>query len=664
MTHATYADGLARREPLLGDGKTGKTGKIGKIARQMWPPQKPPKIGGHVGGMIQSCISNGVMAADYSRYVNAFREKMDSEGSFCGEFWGKWAASAALAYEYDPSPRHLQVLKDAVGGILSVQEADGRISCSATDFTAWDLWGRKYVLLGLLAYYDATRDKDALNGAARMLDNLIGVTQGAGKKVTETGLAVLQGLSSCSILQPVVLMHERTGESRYLAYAKHLAQLWEQPSAYSEHGLRLISDSLAKKAPVRIAVPKGYEIMSCFEGLCELYRVTGEDECIRAVLSYMNMVLEREIMIVGSGSSGELWCDGAYRQTQVLETPMETCVTATFMKICRQLLCITGDSKWADWLEISLFNALAGAMEKDGSWWAYFSPLQGCRIPSPVQIEAMQSSCCVLNGPRALLEVPKWCVAEHKDGISVNLYQQGVYHAAWDNREIVLAQNTRYPVEGSVSIRLASAPCAEYAVDLRIPEWSGNTQIRVNGKDAGIDMRRGDYARIQRKWRAGDEIQLDLDIYPRIVKAPGNPVYSALMSGPVVLGMSPRFIDERPESLWLMDSAAEKAHDGQLGLSYYRVQGADDAPVAPVAEKCEVPGALTAYKIRFAKRPVHFFAHSETDLLFCDYASCAESLTDGTPLRVWFSQPQYMNGVFPKGSRATISGEGAFSSNP
>ena len=120
---------------------------------------------------------------------------------------------------------------------------------------------------------------------------------------------------------------------------------------------------------------------------------------------------------------------------------METCVTATHMKLCHQLLRLTGEVCWADALEISLFNALSGAMRADGGWWAYFSPLLGQRVPSQVQLPFVGSSCCVVNGPRALTEVPLWALMSRTDGCALNLYQPGIYRCGegenlWQLRQI------------------------------------------------------------------------------------------------------------------------------------------------------------------------------------------------------------------------------------
>ena len=92
-----------------------------------------------------------------------------------------------------------------------------------------------------------------------------------------------------------------------------------------------------------------------------------------------------EATLVGCGTHNEVWFSGAKQQTGVVEKPMETCVTATWMKFCDQLLRLTGDVRYADELEKNLYNGLLGAMMPDGQWWAYFDGLMGVRVPSYVQ---------------------------------------------------------------------------------------------------------------------------------------------------------------------------------------------------------------------------------------------------------------------------------------
>ncbi len=614
------------------------------------------RLDGYVGGLIGNCIRSGVMATDYRPFIRAFEEKLDSEGLFCGEFWGKWFTSAVLAYEYEPLPEYYKILEDAVSGIIKTQEADGRLSASAEDFTAWDIWGRKYALLGLLSYYDLTRDRQVLNCAKKMADQLIASTTGSGaRKVADTGMKALRGLSSCSILQPIVLLYERTQAARYLSYAEELVDSWSLPSAYNPEGLRLLEQAVPGCIPATIAAPKGYEIMSCFAGVLDLYRVTGKTRYLEAVRAYMDAVAEREIMITGSGSSGELWCEGVFRQTQLLETPMETCVTATYMKVCKQLLEVTQDVKWADRLEVSLYNALAGAMKPDGSWWAYFSPLQGRRVLSPVQIESMGTSCCVVNGPRALLEVPHWCVMPRSGGIAVNLYEKGRYCADFRGQPVIILQETDYPAGSTARLCLEQVPEEEMSLSLRIPAWADHAEVRV-GKELFYPAA-GTYCEMHAKWRRHTEIRIDFRTRLKINPAPGMENYKSLTWGPLVLAMDRRSVEESAKSLWLMNDAMKPVRDEQMEHEYYPVQGIGSQSVRPVAVRVEKEGTLAAFRVKFLRRPIHFFQHETEELLFCDYASCGNDFTEESAIRTWFPVPMYCNEIFPKESENVISGK-------
>ena len=353
--------------PVMAQAQEGNIGRGIAIADKLHPPVfSGVEIKGRIGLAMDSCIQNGVMAVDPGLYTLPFRNKTDKGGTFRGEFWGKWFTSAALATAYHTRDSYLDLLEQTVKDLMETQEADGRLSSypREEDFLNWDIWGRKYALLGLLSFYDLTGDEAALKAAGRSVDALISIAGEGRQKLTETGLQVLGAMSSTTVLEPVVLLYQRTGEQKYLDFAEYMVSLWSEPNSYTESGMRLVEDALAGVPPVRISAPKAYEAMSCYEGLCELYRATGESLYKDAALAYARGLLEREIMLVGSGSSAELWCDGAFRQTELLEQPMETCVTATWMKFCYQLLRLTGDALWADQLELSLYNALLGAMNR------------------------------------------------------------------------------------------------------------------------------------------------------------------------------------------------------------------------------------------------------------------------------------------------------------
>ncbi|MEN8201177.1 MAG: beta-L-arabinofuranosidase domain-containing protein [Bacteroidota bacterium] len=612
-------------------------------------------IDGFLGSRMDSCIQNGVMTVNYGLYSAPFRDHTDDVSpNFKGEFWGKWYTSAMLGYGYQPDPKYKEIIDASLKEILDTQEKDGRISSYSREktFELWDIWGRKYVILGLVANYEQTGNRKALKAAAGVVDELIKVAGPGKTKLTETGLQVLGSMSATSVLEPVVLVYKYTGDNKYLDFAEFMVSQWSEPNAYTNTGMRLIEDAIAGVPPLQISSPKGYEMMSCFEGVCELYRATGKKLYLDAAVSFGKSLLEREIMIVGSGSSTELWCDGAFRQTQLLEQPMETCVTATWMKFTYQLLRLTGDPLWADQMEITLYNALLGAMNESGNWWAYYSPLMGERIPSPMQVPQCHSSCCVANGPRGLLTVPLWSVMQNETGPVINLYTQGEWRQTLqDGSEVVLMQETSYPEDGRVVITLDQEKDASFTLSLRIPAWSNQTDLRVNGEKVGVTP--GTYAKIDRAWSNGDQITLDLDMRGRVLQAPGSITELAVMRGPVVLALDSRVVEPAGYNLWLLPDDTEWEHKDDFGgLKYVLPEQVNESgneryiELTPVKEKPE--GVWMAFEVPFLHKITHFFGHEVKPQVMFDYASAGNGYSEENMFRVWIPQPLFMNDIFPE----------------
>ncbi|RYG27709.1 hypothetical protein EON81_29715, partial [bacterium] len=348
---------------------------------------------------------------------------------------------------------------------------------------------------GLIADYDQSHDAAVLTAARRQTDVLISEIGPGKTNIADVG--EWNGLAASSVLEPVVLLYERTRDAKYLAFAEHIVARWSEPSKRLPAGMRLVEDALAGKNPVQMCAPKSYEMMSCFEGLCELYRVTGKREYLDASVKLAEGIVREEATVVGVGTSQEIWFGGAKHQTGPVQMPMETCVTVTWMKLCDQLLRLTGDVRYADELEKNLYNGLLGAMMPDGKWWSYFSGTMGVRVPSYVQHSDVGLSCCVVNGPRALMLTPFWAFMRSADGPVVNLYAPGT--AQID--DVKLEVKGDYPVSDRTEIRVMPAKTGEFTLSLRIPEWSEKTEVRVNGEAQTVTP---GYTKIRRIWRAGD----------------------------------------------------------------------------------------------------------------------------------------------------------------
>ena len=360
------------------------------------------------------------MEEDVDALIEPFRHRNETS-LWQTEFWGKWMLSAAKAYEYNHDSALIKKMKRSAEAIIATQSKDGYIGNYAPGkhLQAWDIWGRKYTLLGLIYYYDITGDKQVLRSAQRLADHLLSEV-GAGKaNIVLTGN--YRGMASSSILEPVVLLYERTADLKYLDFATYIVHQWE-----TAKGPQLMSKAL-KNMPVSNRFSdsiknwwgwengrKAYEMMSCYDGLLKLYHVTGNKTFLEAVVKAVKNIKEDEINIVGSGAAFECWYKGKSKQFYPAMHTMETCVTITWMKLCYELYRVTGDEELIDNIEISAYNNLFGSLLPDGSRFSKYSSLQGYRDLDGYQCN-MKINCCMANGPRGLTLLPDVAVMHSKE---------------------------------------------------------------------------------------------------------------------------------------------------------------------------------------------------------------------------------------------------------
>ena len=532
-----------------------ETSSVYKVAvRDRLEPLSPGTvtIGGHLGHKLNQCITNRIMVQEINPILDLFLTRTNDTGGFKGEFLGKWLTAAALSCRYQENPALQGTVDRAVEQLIKAASPEGYITTyqPGAEFKTWDVWIQKYVLLGLIAEYDQTGKQADLEAAKRSADYVLS-RNGPGKlSIEEYGPPSHKGGCSFSILEPMVLLYERTGEKRYLDFARYIVAAWSKPGKYAPQGIRLIENAEAGTPLVESEVLHSYALMSCFEGLCELYRATGKQRYLDACLKFAQIIMREELMITGSVSNHEMWYNGALEQTETLERPVETCATATWMKLCYQLLRLTGDSKWADRMEVSLYNNLLGAMMPQGEWWSYDSPLTGERAPSRQQ--GVHLSCCVSSGPRGLLITPEWAVMRSvAGGPVVNLYSPGTASLKLPNgKNLNIVQETGYPLTALITLTLQPEKPSSFALKLRIPEWSKLTVIKVN--EEPIKCQPGSYASIERKWKANDKVTLKLDLRGRIIRAPSGAPQQVVMRGPIVLAFDNRLTRAEDTTVWLL----------------------------------------------------------------------------------------------------------------
>lgn len=589
-------------------------GNIGKVT-----------IGGYVGGRIEACIAGRVMAQDVEEIVAPFRSKEDSS-SWQTEFAGKWLLGAVGMYTYSPSPELLDKIGYVAEGLIQTQLEDGYIGNYSPEarLTGWDIWGRKYTALSLLSWYRLTGDAKVLEAVKKSIDCLVRDLDERGLDIARTGNYF--GMASCSVLEPVVYLYRETGERKYLDFAERIASAIEK-----EGSSMLVSKALAG-VPVSERSPrpsrwwsfengmKAYEMMSCYEGLVELGRETGNALYIEAARRTIENIIADEINIAGSGAAFECWYKGRHNQTRPAYHTMETCVTFTWMQFCARMLSGTHDSRYADQFERTMYNALMASMKADGNEISKYSPLEGHRFAGEHQC-GLHINCCNANGPRGFALIPT--VAYDLDGsdLYVNLYLPSEAEFMIGKTRTVVRTSTLYPVKGETLIDVSPDKPSVFTVALRIPEYAGTFDVRVNGEKPAVDVRNG-FMRIERKWKAGDRISLDMDIATRVVRQDN---FQAVVHGPVVFARDSRLgSGDIDESCVIQCSA-----DGTVEAVISDVQGKSFSWL-----EMEVPAVLGANLEDETDREVK-------PVKFCDFASAGNDWDRNGRYRVWI--PQTLN---------------------
>ncbi|WP_300598748.1 beta-L-arabinofuranosidase domain-containing protein [Niabella sp.] len=498
---------------------------------------------GYMGSRLDQCFKNDILTKNFDQLIEPFRHRTETH-LWQSEFWGKCMMACIWAYQYKPDPELKAKIDAAVTGLIATQTPDGYIGNygAQSRLKQWDIWGMKYCLLGLLEYHDLTGDKKSLDAAVKLTDYLIGAINRQGGTIVNKGN--YRGMAASSVLLPLVRLSVATGNKKYLSFAETIVTQWE-----TTVGPQLISKA-AVNVSERFPRPKewyspeqgqkAYEMMSCYEGLLALYRLTGKEMYKQAVLNVFENIRDTEINIAGSGASAEMWFGGKERQTTPVYHYQETCVTVTWMQLCTALLKMTGEAKYADAIETTYYNALMAALKSDGATWAKYTPLNGERLPGSGQC-GMDLNCCSANGPRGLFAIPGLVAMSSREGIAVNFFIDGTAAVkSPKGKPVKLVQATDYPASGKIVFRLEMDAPEDMVLQLRIPEWSRQTVLQVNGVPHK-NIVPGAYVNLERKWNTGDMIHLELDMRGRIKIMGDRHRYFALLSGPVVLSRDTRF---------------------------------------------------------------------------------------------------------------------------
>ncbi|MBE6553593.1 MAG: hypothetical protein E7666_04530 [Ruminococcaceae bacterium] len=477
----------------------------------------------------------------WKRFVDQFREQIDGNNSgWRGEYWGKMMRGAVTVYAYSQNESLYRVLTETVRDMLTVIESDGRVSSFSreTEFDAWDLWCRKYVMLGMEYYLEICRDEalksEIVSFLCRLADYILAhIGNEEGKKQITKASRSWYGINSSSILEPMVWLYRLTNEKRYFDFATYIVELG------AADGINIFELAYENRLyPYQYGVSKAYEMISCFEGLLEYYRVTGIEKYKIAAINFGKAVIESDVSVIGScGCTHELFDHTKTRQTVYYEDVMqETCVTVTWMKYCARLLRLTGERIFADQIEQSYYNAYLGTLNTEHSECdnlrAYFlkrrgephieytflpfdsySPLTPDRRGKKVGGAQMLSDhryygCCACIAAAGVGEFLAHAVMADEEGLVICFYENGELRTELAGVGVAVSIETTYPANGRIVMKITPDRPVTAALKLRLPDWSKKSTVT----SAIPHTVSNGYAVLRGEWSGTQTVVLELDM--------------------------------------------------------------------------------------------------------------------------------------------------------
>jgi uncharacterized protein len=490
-------------------------------------------IGGYLGHRLDVNLEKRLLQIDSATILSGF-EKRPGAQTWIGEHVGKFLFSASKTYAYSHDPQLKLLMDDIVRTYITCQQPDGYLGTYLYKdrWTEWDVWAHKYAIIGLLNYYAVTGYRPALETAKRAA-NLICNTFG-----DEPGKRDLMpagehaGLAPGSILEPMVDLYRYTDDPKYLAFCRYILRAYEQPD-----GPKIISQLEKYGDVTKVGDAKAYEMLSCFLGVLKYYKLTGEQKYLHLLQTAWTDITTHRLYITGTASTNEIFVkDGVLNATN--EDKMgEGCVTVTWIQFNLSLLQITGELKYTQEIERSVYNHLLAAENPLTGCVSYYTAFLG---PKPYRCD-QGYSCCLSSVPRGISLIPEIIGGKINGQFSVLLYENGLASTnipTADSKEIKLLvrATTKFPSQGLVDFDIEPSRSATFPINFRVPEWSANFKATIGDKT--YEGKKGGLLAIQRKWQPGDHVRITFEMPVEVL--PGGISYPhavAIKRGPQVLAI-------------------------------------------------------------------------------------------------------------------------------
>ncbi len=268
-------------------------------------------------------------------------------------------------------------------------------------------------------------------------------------------------------------------------------------------------------------------------GLARLYRLTGKEHYNTASSFFWETIVQNRTYVNGGNTDGEYFFPPEEFSKHLSIHTTETCNTYNMLKLTRQLFAMNPGVSYADYYERALYNHILASQDPKQGMMIYFCPLKSGHFKT---YNSPHDSfwCCTGTGMENHVKYGDSIYYYNDSTLYVNLFIPSVLN--YRDKGLTVIQQTRYPLDGNIQLRLIADKPVNLVVKIRRPHWAvDDVTLTVNGKTYPSDAAAGDYMKIELACNDSDEIHLTFPMNLRAEAMPDNPNKVAFFSGPVLL---------------------------------------------------------------------------------------------------------------------------------
>ena len=521
-----------------------------KINDNFWSP----RLSKHVSATLPVCIDQ---IENQTGRIRNFENAAKGEGEHSGIFFDDsdvYKALEGMAYSLinNPDPELEKKADEWIDKFAAAQQPDGYINTFYTltgldkrwtNMDKHEMYCAGHMIEAGVAYYQATGKRKLLDVCIRMTDHMMSQF-GPGKRHWVPGHEEIE--------LALVKLYQTTQEQKYLDFA-----YWLLEERGHGHGTMCEEGKwnpvyYQDIVPVRQLTDISGHAVRCmylYCGMADVAALKNDTGYIAAMDRLWDDVVHRNMYITGGiGSSRDNEGFTEDYDLPNLDAYCETCASVGMVLWNQRMNQLTGDSKYIDILERSLYNGALAGISLGGDRFFYVNPLES--KGDHHRQEWYGCACCPSQLSRFLPSIGNYIYASSDDALWVNLYIGNTGQIRIGETDILLTQETDYPWDGSVKLTISTSQPLEKEIRLRIPNWCKTYDLSINGKRINVSEEKG-YAVIK-DWKSQDVIALDMDMPVEIVAADPHVKENfgkrAIQRGPLVYCMeeidNPEYFDQ------------------------------------------------------------------------------------------------------------------------